>query len=487
MKTNKILIMCFIPFLLLSACNSWLDIKPTDRQTESMLFSTNEGFYSAVNGVYNKLGSNSLYGENLSYGFLEIAAQRYNISETSNTYYKNLAEFAYSEESVSEKISNIWETAYSTILNINKIIYNIDKQKSILSEKEVEILKGEMLGLRAFIHFDLYRLFVDEDYNDSEDLTLPYNTDYLIKVNDKLSKKDFVENHILKDIIYAEELLKNDIVKSVGGNLQEDDEIDVVNIENFRQIRFNYFALEALKARVYSWIGDKENAIKTAKYLIEEASELFPFVDPSKLLGNSIDPDRIFSSELLFGLFSKNRSNIYEYTFNNEKAGNYLLQPRKNYIENILFNNLTGDYRLQTQWAKTSSSTNQDPVLIKYKKISTENFCFYSTILPLVHLSEMYLIVAESEPDLQNAYNYLNKLRKNRGIIDLDNSGSYDKLKEEIINEYIREYYGEGQIFYIFKKYKIRIKENFNGNGTNVVNFYANSTLPIPESELQSR
>ena len=61
----------------------------------------------------------------------------------------------------------------------------------------------------------------------------------------------------------------------------------------------------------------------------------------------------------------------------------------------------------------------------------------------------MYLIAAECAPDNTTAFTYLNTLRNNRGLIDLDETADRDN---EIWNEYKREFYGEGQLFFFYKR-----------------------------------
>ena len=58
MKKNILILV--IP-LLLSSCESWLDVKPNDRISEEATFSTPRGFELALNGVYVDLNKTSLY------------------------------------------------------------------------------------------------------------------------------------------------------------------------------------------------------------------------------------------------------------------------------------------------------------------------------------------------------------------------------------------------------------------------------------------
>ena len=56
MKLNKYIITLSVALCaMLSGCTDWLDTQPNDKQSEEQQFSTKDGFYSAVNGVYNRM------------------------------------------------------------------------------------------------------------------------------------------------------------------------------------------------------------------------------------------------------------------------------------------------------------------------------------------------------------------------------------------------------------------------------------------------
>ena len=146
----------------LSSCSDWLDTQPNDKQSEEQQFSTKDGYYAAVNGIYNRMAGSTLYGENLSYGMIDILGQYYQV-EKDNTdawykYRRALTNWDYTEESVSVTLSSIWGEAYSVIMNINVILENLEKDATethVLPTSEYAMLKGEMLAARAMIHFDM--------------------------------------------------------------------------------------------------------------------------------------------------------------------------------------------------------------------------------------------------------------------------------------------------------------------------------------------
>lgn len=167
---------------MLSGCTDWLDTQPNDKQSEEQQFSTKDGFYSAVNGVYNRMSGSNLYGKTLSYGDLDLLGQYYIVEQSNQgSYYKYLralTNWDYTEEGVSAVLSSTWNEAYSTIMNINVVLNNIEKDatgKKVLPQREYKMLKGEMLAARAMIHFDMLRWFGPIYSKNPEGRGIPYN------------------------------------------------------------------------------------------------------------------------------------------------------------------------------------------------------------------------------------------------------------------------------------------------------------------------
>ena len=141
-----------------TGCDRFLDVQPKDQYTETQLLPTRGGYYTAMNGLYNNLTSNSLYGKNLSYELIDVISKRY-APLAKSTYLTSLNSWGYAEENVSKALESTWATAYTTILNCNVILENLATQQGILSPAETNLMKGELLALRAFLHFDMLRLF----------------------------------------------------------------------------------------------------------------------------------------------------------------------------------------------------------------------------------------------------------------------------------------------------------------------------------------
>ena len=465
-----------------AGCSDFLDVQPKDKQSEKQLFSTRGGFYMAVNGIYNKVASTALYGKNLSYELVDVISKRYSPLQA-NTYLTALSSFDYVDNSVQTGLSNTWTAAYNTILNCNVVLDNLEECDGILLTPEYRMLKGEMLALRAFLHFDMLRLFGPVYKNHPEAAAIPYNESARVSALPLLTADSVMHEKILRDLDESESLLADSDPVIEGGpmaSLENDQDVYL----RYRQLRMNYYAVLALKARVYLYAGEPGKALEMARKLLADAkvNEHFPAVDPNKLLANQSNPDRVFSTEVLAGIYKKDRKDIYTGYFDSEQAGNNYLHPRKDFVNTNLFAGETQDYRFQTWWQVASGVGESGHVFIKYKGIDkptgdTEAEYFYAVFMSLIRLSEVYYIAAESEPVLADKYEWLNRMRTRRGLPVLGVVSEEDFMKR-LRMEYLREFLGEGQIFYLYK----RLNKSMY-NGAYPIEMTGKYVVPLPDSE----
>ena len=491
MKLKDIILFGVI-LVSVAGCADFLDVQPKDKQSEKQLFATRGGFYTAVNGIYNKMASPALYGKNLSYELVDVISKRYSPLQA-NTYLTALSTFDYADNSVQTGLSNTWTAAYNTILNCNVVLDNLEKSEGILLPPEYRMLKGEMLALRAFLHFDMLRLFGPVYKNHPGAESIPYNESARVSALPLLAADSVMHEKIQRDLDEAESLLADGDPVIEGGpmaSLEDDQDVYL----RYRQLRMNYYAVLALKARVYLYAGEPGKALEMARKLLADAkvNEHFPAVDPNKLLANQSNPDRVFSTEVLAGIYKKDRKDIYTDYFDSEQAGNNYLHPRKDFVNTNLFAGETQDYRFQTWWQVASGVGESGHVFIKYKGIDkptgdTEAEYFYAVFMSLIRLSEVYYIAAECEPVLADKYGWLNKIRERRGLGALTVISEEDFMKR-LRTEYLREFMGEGQIFFMYKRLYAAIPSDENGNDMNAYEareeYYV---LPLPSGEIANR
>lgn len=113
---------------------------------------------------------------------------------------------------------------------------------------------------------------------------------------------------------------------------------------------------------------------------------------------------------------------------------------------------------------------------------STSEDSYYTDKMPLIRLSEMYLIKAECEYRAGNAkaYETWNELRINRKEASLDSNPA--DFYDELIKEYRREFIGEGQLFFFYKRLNSAI---IKGSIVDVIAEKA-YTFPLPVSETDA-
>ena len=247
MKLKDIILFGVI-LVSVAGCADFLDVQPKDKQSEKQLFATRGGFYTAVNGIYNKMASPALYGKNLSYELVDVISKRYLPLQVS-TYLTALSGFDYTNSLVETELSNTWAAAYNTVLNCNVVLENIDESTGVLPVEESRVLKGEMLAVRAFLHFDMLRLFGPVYKLNPKAESIPYNETSKVMALPLLAADSVIHEKVLRDLDEAESLLADSDPVIEGGpmaSLEDDQDVYL----RYRQLRMNYYAVLALKAKV---------------------------------------------------------------------------------------------------------------------------------------------------------------------------------------------------------------------------------------------
>lgn len=105
----------------------------------------------------------------------------------------------------------------------------------------------------------------------------------------------------------------------------------------------------------------------------------------------------------------------------------------------------------------------------------------------MIRLSEVYYIAAECEPVLEDKYEWLNEIRTRRGLPVLT-AFSEDDFMARLRMEYVREFWGEGQVFFMYKRLFVNINSDENGYDTNTYGAREERyVLPMPADEIANR
>ncbi len=461
-----------IIFMASSSCSDWLDVRPKTEEEASVHFSTDDGFKSALAGVYIMLSKPELYGKELTFGMIGMLAQEWGDGDDlySNSDYNYLRDYNYERIGSKWRIESVWTNMYKAIANINTLLQYSELQGSVLNEYNYGVIRGEALALRAFMHFELFRMFAPHDFSDASALYIPYVVEPEPVVSPQLTANAFFDL-ALKDIDEALELLKVDPIHTGA---------DVTGVDNGylanRNFHLNYYAVLGLKARVALYKGDHQKALSAAREVIgaKEQKGLFPWVDPNDLTTTYINlRDRTFSSEHLFALHIPMLNEYIKGCFREfTKPRTVRINPNSLYEPD--------DYR-KAIYETYSGASN---VLSKFWQMDNEYIAGTGTVkpkrdrMPVIRVSEMYYIEAEclKESDLATAVSVLNKLRGGRGLEPIKGIDSAEKLQEELTREYYREFVGEGQLYFYHKRLGTPNIDKQHAN--------ANYVFPMPDLEI---
>lgn len=467
---NKIFIIGFVSIaMFLGACNKFLDVKPETSLAEEEFFTSEQGFTQALNGSYSQLATRNLYTDKLSMGYVSALAQNYNITYARSVDLLETAKLNYPSAEAEGHASSIWSTAYTAIAGLNKILDNTMLNRKVLNENNsYAIIRGESLALRALLHFDLYRLFGKEFQANKNVKAIPYKTEVseLAKVPATSAE---VFQFLLADLKEAEDLLK-----------PVDPIVTTTTSTNARRSHMNYYGVKALEARVRITMGDKAGAAAAANVVISSAK--FPFVT-KEAVSNAANPDHLYLTEQVFMIRSADMRTYTETYFRGTSSTNdsKLTLPEanlKSWFE--ASGSAPTDYRwvygvapdlgmlLPTKFLQSSSTSMTDDRLDAY--------------VPVIRLSEMYYILAEAAATPEEGMGILNAVREARGLTAKDTNLTQAQFSAELLKEYQKEFYAEGQLFFYYKRTNATTMLFKTGTATMTPAMYV---VPIPDAELQ--
>ncbi|TKC63987.1 RagB/SusD family nutrient uptake outer membrane protein [Pedobacter hiemivivus] len=481
-KYKYILLLVFTS-VCFSGCKKFLSIQPEDKYIEEQVFSNEKAIQQGLNGLYMGLASNTLYGANLSTTTIEMLGQRYNTVVASNNSYVAFQTYGYANTTVMAAFDEIWIQAYASITKTNKFISGLDaaSQRGVISQQNASLLKGEAIGIRAMLHFDLLRLYGPIFAVAPGNPAIPYYSKAEGVTKPILTASQVLDS-VLADLSTAKTLLAADPVITGG--------ITIGNnfYSAYRNQRLNYYAVMGLQARAYLYGGNKTAANQSAKQALAEGEKWFPWLDP-KLITQGVSPDRVFSPEVMFGVYNQSMyTNFTKYFSPDLLAGDLLTALPARLLSIYEGTNATiVDYRYAKTWVpeKVDAAANPPTVQtsVKFTDVAdkTKSWRF---VQPLLRKTELYYILAETEPDQTTAINYLNTVRYNRGIaVNLTNTAV---LATEVQKEYQKEFWGEGQLFFYYK----RTNKTSIPSGTSTGNVTMNAAkyvVPLPLSETTPR
>ena len=473
MKKNiyRLRVVCAVMLALFctTSCNDWLEVKPKTEEEADKLFSTLDGFKSALAGVYIGMSQTELYGREMTFGMVGVLGQEWGSgSDLGNQYsaYSYLLNYNYEQVVSKALIDAVWNKMYEGIANVNTLIQYSDLKREVLGDY-YGVVRGEALALRAYMHFDLLRLFAPYDFSAEAKVAIPYVLEAKPAIAPQLTPTKFVE-YALKDVEAALELLKSDPILT-GEDVSGVDNGYLAN----RNFHLNYYAVLGLKARICLYAKDVTAAYGAANEVIlaQQQKGLFPWVKTADITTTEANlRDRTFSSEHLFAF---NTTKLEEYIKGYFREASLPLMERlmpgelyeADDYRTALYETYSGFANVLTKFWQMDKAYVQGQGYVTPKR----------NRMPAIRIAEMYYIAAEAlkESNIGEALEMLNTLRVHRGLMKLENLDK-DQLQEELGREYYREFIGEGQVFFYHKRMNTSIIATAN----------AVYVLPMPDDEI---
>lgn len=465
---RTILYIMLISSIVTTGCNKWLDVKPQGQVTKEDLFKSEKGFRDALTGAYIRLNSTNTYGSNLTWGAIEYMACNWDIaSGNANTTIPQLKNANYTNDGVRSIMDDIYQGLYKAVADVNSILENVDSRQSVFQAGSYNLIKGEALAIRAFCHFDVLRLFGPMPNNPGSEKILPYVQTVTTNIHPGLSYQEYTQQ-LLADLDNAEKLLKEADPITKYSVLQLNSTADPRVVEDsywaYRQIHFNYYAVLGLKARVHMWLasgGDaisRQNAARYAQMVIDGKDQTGASTFRLGTFSEISAGDYTMSPEHLMALSVYNLTTIANNNFG--ESGNLMRydfqSPSSYYYLSNLFpvSERTSDIRFGNMWQYKSLQNSTD--YVRYNKYIQRQV---NPILqvPLLRLSEMYLILTECADSKEAAETNYKAYCSKKGIPFTSFSGSdwQSDRRNKMIREYVREFFAEGQSFFTYKRMNV--------------------------------
>ncbi|RXF68853.1 RagB/SusD family nutrient uptake outer membrane protein [Arcticibacter tournemirensis] len=458
----------------LSSCKDFLDVEPTNMGKAETSIKTPADAQIMVNGLMNSMTDVNYYGRNfIMYGDakggdLAVYSQGRGLD----------ALYTFNHTATTNSFSGIWLQIYNGIHQANNILESIATIEATAPNASFDTYKGQALTARAIMHFDLVRLYGKSYDDDKSSFGVPNVTTRLGSEAQPL-RATVEQNYtqILADLTTAAPLLPKTITKGY----------------------INYYTNLAMQARVYLYMKDYENALKTAEEVISKTA-LYSLYSNAAWVASWKTP---FGSESIFelGVFPT------ENDLGTSGLGVYLRRNGHG-SNNALGQFLVSDYYLNrlrqdpndVRWsilARDETSATRMGSLYKYSGSTTLEGDGKATNtavnIKVIRLSEIYLIAAEAAlpTDKAKAVTYLNAIRKRAPNLAPATQATINL--DMILDERSKELLGEGHRFFDMIRLNKTITFNdelgglsVSGREKSINRGFYKTRLPISQTEINA-
>lgn len=480
MNYNKILssLFCLLLTMSLPSCTDWLDVQEKTSVEEKDLFTTYMGFQDALAECYATLAGPSLYGQNLTMDMVDLLGNLYeqpNDQRMPMFYYLYLHD--YTQSRVKDNIDNVFQLFYQVIAKSNIILKHAAKEgQSVLTPEERQMVSGEAHAMLALCHFEILRLFGPvPTEGTASDIRLPFSQVTDITTRPENCDYSTFVNRIRDEFHQARTLLAG--IDPVFDYTY--DELNKLGMEGYehvvvkdpqymisRQFRLNYWAICALQARFELYVGNKSEAYKIAHEVLDARTASGERIVELSTLADVSEKCYSNPSESLFLLSVPDvlkYASVFGVTASTVDADMVHTIPEAD-LKNKIFEDryLDEDKRYTDGWKIDAVKTGGGgtvPILFKYfheeenNAVLTLKMQTKNQVVPVIRLSEIYLILMETSDNLSEINRLYKEFMLARNVnLQTDAFTMLAEVDRGVMYEYLREFYGEGQMFFYYKR-----------------------------------
>jgi hypothetical protein len=447
---NSFLIIILSCSVLISGCSkNYLTENPNNSVPLAGVLNSLQALQNALNGTYAQLRSVSLFGRDLPVTGDLMADNTYVEVKNSGLY---LAQYEYAVVAGDPVALDIWSAAYTGILDANNIID--------ANVAGTDAIKAQAYAIRALLYFKLVNVFAKPYTDDSTALGVPLILHY--------------NPYILPS---------RNSIKEIYAQIVSDFQTALKSAPDYTSsITVSKYAIEALLARTYLYMGDNADAKTTAVDVITNSG--FTLVSAGAF--NAFWADPAAHTDQVEVMFEVDCDPI------NNNGGNDLGAIFINGINDIYASGQL--YNLYSTTDVRGSLLIPDTTKSGFPAYSVNKFPNAANAdkdnLKVIRLAEVYLIAAEASvtSSQSDAIKYLDTLAEKRDPSFTGYTDAGIALLNDIVQERRKELAFEGDRFYDLNRLKLPI---IRGTDPGAISGPANipypddrRVLPIPQTEI---
>lgn len=358
MKMKQIIPAAILMLVILAACKK-IEVKPPGQVPPDQAIKTEADLIATLNGTYTPLRGDNFWGGR-SQVISELMADFVDGTNFLTGDYPSI--YRLNTTASNGTVSNIYTEPYIIIQRANVALENLDKVSSDATRKNVE---GQAKFMRAFCHFELVKMFA-QPYGFTADNSHAGIVVKTTSAQELYRKRNTVKetyDQIIRDLKSADSVLP-----ATNGNYPTS------------------WAAKAMLARVYFQMNDFANAYNYANLVI--ASNQFPFDNTANFITNRFAEPK--TSEAIWWLVNETGVSSFGTLRGDEKTKQSMNLPitKSAYQAGTMAGDLRGG------WYKDSVLP-ADVHIYSITKYKAPRF-----VLPILHITEMKLIRAESAAEL---------------------------------------------------------------------------------------